>query len=117
MFIWVIKSTIISLILIALVHYLYTFFKTTLTVPKIKDLVDYPQQQYKEIINTIQSPSISNTKNSLQPSSESSSTSDTQTNSNNQENMKDELKNYLSSLHKDSTDITSYGESSQYSNY
>jgi predicted PurR-regulated permease PerM len=115
MFIWVIKSTIISLILIALVHYLYTFFKTTLTVPKIKDLVDYPQQQYKEIINTIQSPSISIKKNSAQSSLESSSA--TQINSNSQENMKNELKNYLSSLHKDSKSIVSYGESNQYSNY
>ena len=110
MFLWIIKSMTISLILIALIHYLYTFFKTTLTVPKVKDLVDYPQQQYEEIINTIQS--------SPPPAPISSTpTSDIPINSNNKANMKDELKNYLSSLHKESTTAYKYGESSQYSNY
>ena len=40
----------ISLILIILVHYLFTFFMTNLTIPKVKDLVNKPQQQYETII-------------------------------------------------------------------
>ena len=40
--------------------YLYFFFKNTLTIPKIKDLVDSPSNQYKEIENTLKSTTISN---------------------------------------------------------
>jgi hypothetical protein len=32
-----------------LVHHLITFLKSTLTIPKIKDLVDSPSQKYKNI--------------------------------------------------------------------
>jgi len=44
---------IISLVLIMLVHYLYSFFKNTLTVPKVKDLVNRPTERYNEILETI----------------------------------------------------------------
>jgi len=50
---WVIQITIISIILIFLVHYLINFFKSTLTVPKIKDLVN-TSQNYKNMYNIIQ---------------------------------------------------------------
>ena len=45
--------TALSLCLIAVVHYLYVFFKTTLTVPKVKDLVTRPQKQYDAIFKEI----------------------------------------------------------------
>lgn len=45
--------TAISLCLIAVVHYLYVFFKTTLTVPKVKDLVNRPQKQYDAIFKAM----------------------------------------------------------------
>lgn len=54
MLFWTIQITIISIILIFLVHYLINFFKSTLTVPKIKDLVNAPTQKYESIYNTIQ---------------------------------------------------------------
>ena len=41
--------TIVSLILIILIHYLFTFFKDTLTVPKVKDLIEQPLQSYKDM--------------------------------------------------------------------
>ena len=41
--------TIISLILIMLSHHLFNFFKDTLTVPKVKDLVQQPTASYKNI--------------------------------------------------------------------
>jgi hypothetical protein len=44
---------VISLVLIMLVHYLYSFFKNTLTVPKVKDLVNKPTERYNEILETI----------------------------------------------------------------
>ena len=50
---WIIQMTALSLCLIAVVHYLYVFFKTTLTVPKVKDLVTRPQKQYDAIFKEI----------------------------------------------------------------
>ena len=50
---WVIQITVISIILIFLVHHLINFFKSTLTVPKIKDLVNTPQK-YENMYNIIQ---------------------------------------------------------------
>ena len=51
---WIIKVTIFSLLLIFLIHYLYTFFKTTLTAPKLKDLVNKPQAKYNTIYKSLQ---------------------------------------------------------------
>ena len=53
MLFWSIKITLISIILIFLVHYLINFFKSTLTVPKIKDLVNIPTQKYENMFNVI----------------------------------------------------------------
>jgi hypothetical protein len=50
---WIIQITIISTVLIFLVHYLINFFKSTLTVPKIKDLVNTPTQKYESMYNII----------------------------------------------------------------
>ena len=51
MLFWVIQTTILSIIFIFVVHYLINFFKSTLTVPKIKDLVYSPSQKYENIYN------------------------------------------------------------------
>ena len=56
MFYWTIRWILVSLSLIFLVHYLYAFFKTTLTVPKIRDLVNKPTEKYNEMLNTVQQP-------------------------------------------------------------
>ena len=50
---WIIQISLISIILIFLVHHLIGFFKTTLTVPKIKDLVNSPSQKYQTMFDTI----------------------------------------------------------------
>ncbi len=50
---WLIKTSILSLIIIAIIHYLFIFFKTNLTQPKIKDLLHHPKQEYEEILNII----------------------------------------------------------------
>jgi hypothetical protein len=85
---WVIQITVISIILIFLVHHLINFFKSTLTVPKIKDLVNTPNKNYENMYNIINTSSnnSSNKENSyslmdLIPKRE--------------ETMKDELKNFL----------------------
>jgi hypothetical protein len=90
---WIIQITVISIILIFLVHYLINFFKSTLTVPKIKDLVNTPTQKYESMFHII---------------SKNNSNTNLNTNLNNnyeytikdllpkQENdMKNELKNFL----------------------
>ena len=51
---WIIQITVVSIILVFLVHHLINFFKATLTVPKIKDLVNSPTQKYENMLNIIQ---------------------------------------------------------------
>ena len=50
---WIIQISLISIIFIFLVHHLIGFFKSTLTVPKIKDLLNSPSQKYQNMFNTI----------------------------------------------------------------
>ena len=50
---WIIQITVISIILIFLVHHLINFFKSTLTVPKLKDLVNRPNLHYENIYNIV----------------------------------------------------------------
>jgi type II secretory pathway component PulC len=100
---WIIQMSVISLILIVLVHYLFTFFKTNLTIPKVKDLVNKPQKQYEALFDTmkdttihhrVSEPEYTNTNMNMNmndivktDSSKSESIS-----------MKNELKNYLKEL-------------------
>ena len=51
MLLWIVQQIIISVVLIVTVHYIYIFFKNNLTVPKTKDLVKKPTEQYKKIYN------------------------------------------------------------------
>jgi hypothetical protein len=91
---WIIQMSTISLIVIALIHYLFIFFKTNLTIPKVKDLVNKPQKQYDALFNTISSSpvtSIANNNNLLMESGKTSTDSENT-------NMKNELKNYLKEL-------------------
>uniref|UniRef100_A0A6C0AXL5 Uncharacterized protein n=1 Tax=viral metagenome TaxID=1070528 RepID=A0A6C0AXL5_9ZZZZ len=84
----IVQWVIISLILILLVHHLFSFLTNTLTVPKVKDLVQKPSKLYKEIEETL----ISSNNKTIQESS----------NNNNQnlntKEMKLELKNFFNEL-------------------
>ena len=53
MIFWTLQISIISIIMIFLVHHLILFFKSTLTVPKVKDLVNAPQKKYENIYNIL----------------------------------------------------------------
>jgi hypothetical protein len=64
MFLSILKWSIISLTIIYLIHHLYMFFLNTLTVPKVKDLVNKPTEQYDEIFKTLQNSSSSDMINS-----------------------------------------------------
>ncbi len=81
---WIIQSSIISFILIFLIHYLFTFFKDNLTVPKVIDLVNRPSEQYADLMKNTNTkppdiPPANNDKHDVK-------------------SMKDELKNYLKDL-------------------
>ena len=80
MLFFIIQQIILSLILIAIIHYIYEFFKNNLTEPKIKDLVNKPKVKYEQIYNNV-------TANKTEPTPPSSS-------------MKTELQNYLTELSK-----------------
>jgi cobalamin biosynthesis protein CobT len=53
MLFYILKIIIISLILILILHNLYICLINTLTVPKIKDLIDTPNKKYQEIFEKI----------------------------------------------------------------
>ena len=102
---WIIKVTMISLLLIFLLHYLYSFFKTTLTSPKLKDLVNKPQAKYNTIYNSLKSAGDGGKQNLGEDTDNSNSNSITNSISNSNSNsnsnsssMKDELKKYLKEL-------------------
>ncbi len=95
------KITIVSIILIFLVHHLFVFFKTNLTTPKLKDLVHAPSQKYDAIFNSIQKSSsaassslISSLENTLKSEEEESP---------NKVDMKNELKQFMKKQFKESS--------------
>ena len=90
----IIQWVIISLILIMLVHHLFSFFKDTLTVPKVKDLVNQPSESYKEIEKTLNESGSTNIAN-LVPSEKID-----------QAEMKNELKNFFDNLRQNKEEKT-----------
>lgn len=54
MFLWITKQISISILFIILIHYLYNYFKTNLTIPKVKDLVNEPKNEYNTIFKDLQ---------------------------------------------------------------
>jgi hypothetical protein len=54
MFLSILHSILFSLIFIFLLHYLFCFFRSTLTVPKNKDLVNTFNTKYQNIIDTLE---------------------------------------------------------------
>jgi hypothetical protein len=122
----IIQISIISIIFIFLVHHLLCFFKTTLTVPKIKDLVNSPTTKYQHIFDTI-SHTNTNTNITLDtdPGSDYSVIDLLPSDTNTDNSMKDELKNFLKkqlnnddlSFTNSSNNTNSNNNSSAYSPY
>jgi hypothetical protein len=86
MLLFILKNAIISIILIILLHYIYDYFKTNLTTPKVKDLVNKPQIQYDEIIKTIKESKDINHNELIEKEEK------------NKSNMKNELKKFMDEL-------------------
>lgn len=135
MLFWSIKITLLSIILIFLVHYLINFFKSTLTVPKIKDLVNTPTQKYENMFNVISLSDKQNNNNSSNNSSNNINLSNNNNLSNNQvsyteidllpkpdeNSMKNELKSFLKkqmdSNGGESYNLKAFSESSAFSSF
>ena len=84
MLLWIFQQIVISLVVIALVHSIYTFLQNNLTTPKVRDLVNKPIKKYEEIYKTFE-------KNEASKLPEE--------NLNRTDNsMKNELQNYLKEL-------------------
>jgi len=92
MILWSIQLILLYLLLIVLVHYLYSFFKVTLTIPKMKDLVNKPVERYNEIYTTISDNKKTNLNLTIQ---------------NNTNEMQNELKDFLQNLHTNDTNVES----------
>ena len=106
---WIIQISLISIIFIFLVHHLLLFFKSTLTVPKIKDLVNSPNQKYQHIYDTIldKSSAIGYTNVELLPSD-----------INKDSTMKNELKTFLKTqLHKNNIIPDTLENNGHFSNF
>lgn len=88
MWYWIIKVSVLSLVFIFLLHYLYSFFVSTLTIPKVKDLVTLPQEKYNQMFQTLQQ------QQSLQQSTNDNSNS----NSISTQSMKEDLIHFLKDL-------------------
>jgi cell shape-determining protein MreC len=129
---WTIQITVISIILIFLIHHLINFFKSTLTVPKIKDLVNTPTQKYENMYNIINKQNNVGTKNAIEKKNNQNNNDeytliDLLPNTEkkyDETTMKSELKNFLKSqLHENESNpgynINFYENSnlSSYSNY
>lgn len=99
MFAWAVRWTIISLALISLVHYIYSFLIDTMTVPKIRDFVNKPTDRYNAIIST-------STKTISEPP---------------KDEMQDELREFLNNIKKDTVGVSDTihpsNESSSYTSY
>ena len=112
---------IISVVIISLLHYLYTYFINILTVPKIKDLVNKPGQEYKNIEKI-----ILNNKETVNNHHNIASSGDDTTDISNLKNitpetkndMKNELKNFFNELNVNSlSDSNTNTNNLSYSSY
>ena len=95
MIFFLIRQTIISILVIISVHYIYMFFKSNLTIPKTIDLINKPKNKYHEIYDSIKKKSVKT-----------------------DDDMKDNLKSYLKELtSKSNTKIDYFNNSNNFSNY
>ena len=134
MLFWSIQITLLSIILIFLVHYLINFFKSTLTVPKIKDLVNTPTQKYENMFNVMSLSDRQNSNNNINNNSTNISSNINNISSNqvsyteidllpkpDEDSMKNELKNFLKKQMDtnggESYNLKSFSESSAYSSF
>ena len=124
MFFSTLKWILISLTLIFLVHQLYMFLLNTLTVPKIKDLVNKPNQQYKDIFDTLNADRAGASASGADRAGASGAGADragtkaviTSVKNNNIDPVADELSSFLNDLKKNTTQKKSSNDFESYTN-
>lgn len=97
-------------------HHLFQFFRDTLTVPKIKDLVNRPNKKYENIYEILSKnkQEVSNLNNTsdihLLPNNQETNflNANINANTNTNNSMKDELKHFLKSQMKTEQEPTYY---------
>ena len=104
MLFWIIKWFLISVLIIVLLHNLYLFFINTLTIPKVKDLINKPIEQYNEIQSFTNE---SNYESDISNVKEQNSEND----------MQNELKSFLNNIKKEEIMTADVLNSSNYSTY
>jgi len=120
MLFWTMKITIVSIILIFLVHHLLVFFKTNLTTPKIKDLVYAPAQKYDAIFNSIKNGSGSDGTSISSGNGSGTNILDLPLDESTTIDMKNELKQFMKKQFKENAPLQEYSSNtgaSAYSNY
>jgi hypothetical protein len=129
MLLWTVRTTIISIVLIMIIHNLVCFFTKMLTVPKLKDLVYAPTYKYNKMYDTITS-NPSHHDNLKRPGDNDNTTSIDNLYvpqnytpglpnavSNDTSNMKNELKNFLKKQLKPTTDMPAAAIQTSNGNY
>jgi len=99
---WLIQNIIFSACLIVLIHYLYVYFETTLTTPKVKDLIRGQKHEYKSLLESINKkidqPMTTTTSSPFPPAPSSSSQISTEPlgiTLQSSDDMKSDLKQYV----------------------
>lgn len=109
---WIIQIFLISIIFIFLIHNILLYFKSTLTVPKIKDLVNTSNQKYQNIYDVINNTNKDYSYIDLLPSDDNSIDKDKSN-----DKMKNELKSFLKKQLNSSNDDLSNAYNIESSNY
>jgi hypothetical protein len=86
----IVKWVIISLILIMLIHHIFDFLKSNMTVPKVKELTQNSSKLYKEVDDIIESNKSNTNLNNNEMKDEMKYEM--------KDEMKDELKNFFDEL-------------------
>ena len=89
---WIAQVVSVSFVIIFILHNLYFFFKDTLTVPKMKDMVKRPQQRYDALFRELRMQNEVPNNNASIGANEAKNANDAN------DTMKNELKRYLMEL-------------------
>ena len=52
----VVYTIVLSVVILTLLHHIYSYLMKNLTVPRVHDMITKPEQKYKEIYEKLQTP-------------------------------------------------------------
>ena len=95
---WIAQVVSVSFVIIFILHNLYFFFKETLTVPKMKDMVKRPQQRYDALFRELRMHNEAPNNNASIVVNDAKDAKDANDANDANDAMKNELKRYLMEL-------------------